>query len=74
MASYPSYQLIARVLKSERDMQIAVVNANRSEADILLTDELKTFREKNAKPFRIELVLSHPSEEWKGRKGHVDAE
>ena len=71
-ASHPCYQLIARVLKPVRDMQIAVVNENRSEADILLTDELKTFREKNAKQSRIEHVLIHPSEECDGRKGHVD--
>ena len=54
-------------------MQIAVVNANKSEPDIL-RDELKTFRAENAKQFRIEHVLSHPREERKGRKAHVDAE
>ncbi len=50
------------------------MNANKSEADLLSRNELKTFRERSAKQFRIEYVLSHPSKEWEGRKRHVDAE
>ena len=50
------------------------MNANKSEAAILLRDEMKTFREKNAKHFRIKHVLSHPSENLGGRKGHVYTE
>lgn len=71
----PGYQLIARVLETEGDdTQIAVVDANKSEADILLREELDSFQKKHGDQFRIEHVLSHPSDEWDGTKGHVNAE
>lgn len=71
----PGYQLIARILGSkDDDTQIAVIDANKSEADILLKDELSEFQDKHEKQFRIEHVLSHPSDEWKGKKGHVNGD
>lgn len=71
----PGYQLIARILETEGDhTQIAVVDANKSEADILLKDEMSTLQENHSQQFRIEHVLSHPSDDWKGKKGHVNAD
>ena len=69
------YQLIARVLENEGDKtQIAVIDANKSETDVLLREELQSFKDKHRCQFRIEHVLSHPSEEWDGKKGHVNAD
>ena len=71
----PGYQLIARILETEGDdTQIRVVDANKSEADILLKDELEKLQKEHEEQFRIEHVLSHPSNEWKGKKGHVNAD
>ena len=71
----PGYQLIARILEAEGDdTQIAVINANKSEADILLKEELQSFQDKYGYQFRIEHVLNHPSETWNGKKGHVNAD
>ena len=45
-------------------MRIAVGNANEGEAAILLTDKLKALKGGNAKHFRVEHVLSRPSDGW----------
>ncbi|KAK4331856.1 Nitrate reductase [NADPH] [Rhodotorula toruloides] len=73
----PGFALIARILLSAKDeTQLRVVDANKSEDDILLRAELDRI-EKEAKEgqLRITHVLSHPaSDEWTGRRGHVDAD
>lgn len=71
----PGYQLIARILKTKGDdTRIAVLDANKSEADILLKDELEKLQKEHSEQFKVEHVLSHPSEDWKGKKGHVNAD
>ena len=71
----PGYQLIARVLETEEDSTgLRVIDANKSKKDILLMDEFDRLREKGAEgQFVIEHVLSHPSEKWEGKRGHVSA-
>jgi nitrate reductase (NAD(P)H) len=69
----PGYALIARILNEEGDgTQLRVIDANKSEADILMREEMDEFQQKHKEQFRICHVLSHPNEEWKGLKGHVD--
>jgi nitrate reductase (NAD(P)H) len=70
----PGYSLIARALLASSDKtQICVVDANKSEKDILLKEELDKFEKDSDGRLKIMHVLSHPSDEWKGKKGHVDA-
>jgi len=69
----PGYALIARVLMTDGDeTQIRVVDANKSEKDILLKEALDKFERDGKGQLKVTHVLSHPSEQWKGRKGHVD--
>tara|TARA_R110002003_G_scaffold1489_9_gene23151 strand:+ start:30977 stop:31897 length:921 start_codon:yes stop_codon:yes gene_type:complete len=71
----PGYSLIARAMLSSNDKtQIRVVDANKSEKDILLKEELDMFEKESNGRLKITHVLSHPSEEWKGQKGHVNAD
>lgn len=35
---------------------------------------MQSFKDKHRCQFRIEHVVSHPSEEWDGKKGHVNAD
>ncbi|KAH7066591.1 hypothetical protein BKA63DRAFT_495511 [Paraphoma chrysanthemicola] len=71
----PGYSLIARALLSSDDKtQIRVVDANKTEKDILLRRELDKFEQESNGRLMITHVLSHPSGEWKGNKGHVDAD
>lgn len=69
----PGYALIARILSDTKDKtQIRVIDANKSEADILLKEEMDKYAKQHKEQFHICHVLSHPTEEWKGKKGHVD--
>lgn len=76
----PGYQLVSRILSSRKeggkrdDTKIKVVDANKTEADILLRSELDRLAKDHPDQFRITYVLSSPSEQWKGEKGHVTKE
>ncbi|KAI1389571.1 uncharacterized protein F4822DRAFT_205202 [Hypoxylon trugodes] len=69
----PGYSLIARVLLSQDDKtKIRVVDANKTEDDILLRDELDKFEKKSKGQLKVAHVLSHAGDDWTGLKGHVD--
>lgn len=73
----PGYQLIARILRAkdqsgyEDKTNIKVIDANKTESDILLKDDLDKLAEDNPDQFKITHVLSHPDDNWSGEKGHV---
>lgn len=70
----PGYALLARaILDKDDETQIRVVDANKSEGDILLKDALDGFERGSEGRLKVTHILSHPGEEWEGRKGHVDA-
>ena len=69
----PGYQLIARILMSGTDTtQIRVIDANKTEGDILMREELDRFAQEHPDQFKITHVLSHAGKDWGGEKGHVD--
>ncbi|KAJ4118739.1 hypothetical protein NW768_010800 [Fusarium equiseti] len=69
----PGYSLIARILLSNGDKtKIKVVDANKTEADILLKKELDEFEKTSNGQLMITHVLSHPDDGWTGKKGHVN--
>lgn len=71
----PGYALLARAMLSTDDKtEIRVVDANKSEKDILLKDALDGFEKESNGRLRITHVLSHPSDDWKGKSGHVNAD
>nr|POF13967.1 nitrate reductase [nadh] 1 [Quercus suber] len=71
----PGYALIARtLLGAGENVEVRVVDANKSEKDILLRDELDKFEHESKGRLKVAHVLSHPSDEWKGLKGHVNEE
>jgi nitrate reductase (NAD(P)H) len=71
----PGYSLIARALLDSGDKtEIRVVDANKSEKDILLKEELEKFEKESGGRLEVMHVLSHPSEDWNGTKGHVNAD
>nr|POF18611.1 nitrate reductase [nadh] 1 [Quercus suber] len=71
----PGYALIARaLLGKDENVELRVVDANKSEKDILLHEELDRFEQDSQGRLKVAHVLSHPSEEWKGLKGHVNEE
>jgi nitrate reductase (NAD(P)H) len=74
----PGYALLARIVLGEGEaaagVRVRVLDANRTEGDILLRTELEDLEKKSNGRVKVTHVLSHPSEEWTGLKGHVDGE
>ncbi|KAL0943404.1 nitrate reductase [Colletotrichum truncatum] len=69
----PGYSLIARIVAAGDDeTEVRVVDANKTEKDILLRSELGGFERKSDGRLKVTHVLSHPSDGWKGLSGHVD--
>ena len=74
----PAYALIKRVIEDAKDpTQIRVIDANKTEADILMRKELNELVEKGKGRLQITHVLSHPEEKEKwekngGLSGHVN--
>jgi nitrate reductase (NAD(P)H) len=70
--------LLARIVLGENeadaDVRVRVLDANRTESDILLKTELEDLEKNSSGRVKVTHVLSHPSEEWKGLKGHVNGE
>lgn len=71
----PGYSLIARILLSRGDTtELRVVDANKSEKDILLRQDLDRFERQSGGQMKITHVLDHPSDQWDGCRGHVNPE
>ncbi|KAL3292791.1 nitrate reductase [Colletotrichum asianum] len=69
----PGYSLVARIVESSDDQtEVRVVEANKTENDILLRTELDGFVKRSGGRLKVTHVLSHPSGEWDGLSGHVD--
>ncbi|KAF4456771.1 hypothetical protein F53441_1207 [Fusarium austroafricanum] len=69
----PGYSLLARILLSSNDKtEIRVVDANKTEADILLKDELEEFEKKANGQLKVTHVLSHAGDSWTGQTGFVN--
>jgi len=71
----PGFALIGRVVATtDQDVEVRVVDANKSEKDILLREEFDRYDKEGKGRVKITHVLSHPSDEWKGLKGYVNAD
>jgi nitrate reductase (NAD(P)H) len=72
----PGYALMARIAQSggEDKTEVRVVDANKSEADILLKEDLDRFEKESEGRIKVTHVLSQAEEGWTGEKGRVDAE
>ncbi|KAK3330022.1 hypothetical protein B0H66DRAFT_611244 [Apodospora peruviana] len=69
----PGYALMARSLLTPGDCtQIRVVDANRSQGDILLKKDLDLFQTVSGGRIKIMHVLSRPDKKWEGVTGYVD--
>ncbi|KAK2763124.1 hypothetical protein FQN54_009759 [Arachnomyces sp. PD_36] len=70
----PGYQLIARILSSKDPVDqtnIKVIDANKSENDILMRSEMDEMSKEHPDQFQVTHVLSKPGDEWKGERGFV---
>jgi len=71
----PGYQLVAKIMKTEGDKtEVRVIDVNKTEKDILLRDAFDNLERDSNGQLTVTHVLSHPSENWKGLKGHINAD
>ncbi|KAK5691114.1 hypothetical protein LTR97_011766 [Elasticomyces elasticus] len=71
----PLYQLIRAICEDKTDdTEISLVYANRSEADILLRQQLDRFSKSSGGRFKVHYMLDHPGENWTGGKGYINQE
>ncbi|KAE8148614.1 hypothetical protein BDV25DRAFT_157960 [Aspergillus avenaceus] len=69
----PMYQLIRAICEDERDLtEISLIYANRTEADILLREELDTLAHKYPKNFKVWYMLDTAPEGWSYGTGFVN--
>lgn len=69
----PGYSLIARILLTEGDAtQLRVIDANKTESDIIMRRELDEFEKNSNGQLKVMHVLSEPDDEWKGPRGFVN--
>ncbi|CAH8509638.1 unnamed protein product [Schistosoma turkestanicum] len=69
----PMFQLLSHILQSKNDTtQIAMIFANLTEKDIILRDELESFRDKYPNHFRLWYTVNEAPERWTYSTGHVN--
>lgn len=68
----PMYQLIRAICEDDRDLtEVSLIYANRTEADILLRNELDTMARKYPKNFRVHYMLDSPPANWEYGSGYI---
>ncbi|KAI1323027.1 hypothetical protein F5Y16DRAFT_384958 [Xylariaceae sp. FL0255] len=69
----PMYQVIRAICEDERDLtDVSLIYANRSEADILLREELETLARRYPQNLKVHYMLDQPpAEGWTGGVGYV---
>ncbi|KAJ5469402.1 NADH-cytochrome b5 reductase 1 [Penicillium diatomitis] len=71
----PMYQLIRAICENDNDTtQISLVYANRTEADILLREELDTFARRYPNNFKVWYMLDSAPQGWAYGEGFVNAD
>ncbi|KAK6064244.1 oxidoreductase NAD-binding domain-containing protein [Seiridium cupressi] len=71
----PMYQLIRAICEDDRDTtEISLIYANRTEADILLREQLETMARKYPKNFKLFYLLDSPPANWQYGSGYVTKE
>ncbi|KAI9288442.1 hypothetical protein BC943DRAFT_272989, partial [Umbelopsis sp. AD052] len=68
----PMFQLLRKIIDNSEDKtKVNLLYCNRTEADILLRDELETMAAKNPERLQITYCLSQPPPEWEQESGRV---
>ncbi|KAI2630021.1 hypothetical protein GGS21DRAFT_211187 [Xylaria nigripes] len=71
----PGFSLMARVCQDlDDELEIRVIDANKTEYDILLREDLDRLERMSRGRLKVTHVLSHAGDDWKGLRGHVTKE
>jgi predicted ferric reductase len=70
----PFMSMLRHMRDTKSDLNVVLLYANRSEADIVFRNELTEMQEGEKPHLKITHVLSNPDSNWTGERGHVDRE
>jgi len=71
----PCYSIIQRIMNEDDcKTEVRVLDANNTEADILLREEMESLQDSSNGRMKIDYVLAQPPDDWKGLKGFVTKE
>ena len=68
----PGYSIVARIAMAGGDeTQLRIIDANNTEGDILMREQLEEFERRSNGRIKVVNVLAKPGDDWKGLKGFV---
>ena len=71
----PGYSIIARIAMTDGDdTQVRIIDANKSQTDILMHEQLEEFESRSGGRIKVTNVLSDADESWEGIRGFVTEE
>lgn len=70
----PLMSMLRHIRDTRAERTVALLFANCSESDIVFRDELAAMEHDGVAGLKVTHVLSKPSDEWKGERGHLDEE
>jgi ferredoxin-NADP reductase len=68
----PLMSMLRHMHDTAQEAEVVLLYANRHEEDIVFADELTVLAAQAPPHLRVVHVLSAPSAEWGGRRGHID--
>ncbi len=66
--------MLRHMRDTDSDADVTLFCVNRTEKDIVFREELKTMEAGHRPRLKVVHVLTRPSPEWDGEKGHLDRE
>ena len=69
----PFFSMIRHLTETREDVNMHLLYGSRSESDIIYMEKLQKLADKYDN-FKVDFVISEPSENWKGLKGFLNAE
>jgi predicted ferric reductase len=70
----PIISMLRHMKDTQKNFPVLLFYANKNEEDILFNEELKRIKKEGHPKLNIVHILSEPSANWKGEKGHLDQE
>lgn len=70
----PLMGMLRHIRDTRAERTVTLLYTNRSESDIVFRDELAAMERDGVAGLKVTHVLSKPSDEWKGERGHLDEE
>lgn len=68
----PIMSMLRHMRDTAAEGEVLLLYANRHENDIVFLQELSNMEQSSSPAIKVIHVLSHPSDNWQGERGHID--